>query len=181
MITDEREADWVEPKRFGCKLLWDKAVHVSLTGDKQRALALFEGLLKLASSFPDLRAMVRVNRSALRLDKGDWSGAIEDCSAILEDPESPIEQRLKALTNRSQVLWKQGLIDLAMSDIELVLGAERLNSHTRGIALFVRAQLQHHVGQTVSAMGDLTALIDDPTVDPGVRDKAKTLQKAWCK
>ena len=155
------------------------AARASEGGNEAAALERLDRLVTLTADRPDVRAMALVNRSAVRWKKGDHAGAVDDCTAVLEDPLSPPTQRLKSLLNRGQFFLAQRRLDLAQDDVDSVLATEDATARDRLHALLTRAQIRYVTGNPAGALADVAAITDDPAVDTEVRQAAEGLRARW--
>lgn len=173
-----------EPQRLAVEgaipLLWNEANRVSKAGDDGTALQLLGRLLNLSNDRPDLQARARVNRSAIYLRQENWTAAIEDCNAVLQAQDPPLDQQLKARVNRGSAYVKLREFCQASADVEHVLGSVSNAVREWGLAMLTRAQIRHARGDLANAHRDLVTIIDQRALDADLRQRAGRLFAQCC-
>ncbi len=166
------------------RLAADKAIPL-LWGELHRALAAShdEGGLRYADRAltiavdyrPDLHVKIQVDRGVLHLLRRNWPAAIADFTAILGSAAAPIEQRLKALVNRSQAYFYASHLKRARSDVDQVLAASKPPDPDWATALLTRARIHQAENDYASALEDLRTLTDESALDSQHREMAARL------
>jgi tetratricopeptide (TPR) repeat protein len=156
--------------------LWQEAHRAAQSGNHNTALQHFDRLLTLMHDRPDWQAMVYVSRSEMHWKRGELAEALADCNAVLQAPNAPRDQQLKALVHRSQLYLQQRRFGPAADDVEQILGAADVEVRERSIALLTRARIRFAEGDRIKALEDLLTVTRQDDLDPEIRQVAEHLR-----
>jgi tetratricopeptide (TPR) repeat protein len=160
-------------------LLVEMAYHRYRDRNDEAAIEYFNRLIQLTENRTDLNAMARVDRGLVLWRIGEERGARDDWTAVITDDNSPVEQKRKALVNRSQLLLSRSFLSEALKDVEAVLEDQTASTRDQALARFTRAQIHHFAGYSQGALADITALTSDSSVDHDVQDAVEALRQKW--
>jgi tetratricopeptide (TPR) repeat protein len=158
-------------------LLFEDAFSSKRKGDLDAALQLLTRIIEQADGEPVLRAMARVDRSAIYLqaEGRDLAAALADCEAVLGTREAPDNQRLQAWNNRCQAYLLRGDRDLAITAANEVLATSIPPGRWWALAMRVRAQANVFLNRFAMAELDFQAILAQDGVDPDLLNEATQL------
>jgi tetratricopeptide (TPR) repeat protein len=158
------------------RVLWNGARAFSASDDDVAALNNYNKFLELTPDLTSDRVRALVNRSSVHLRMRRFDLCDQDCSAVLEGPDSPLDQMEKALLNRSQARLHMGDHMAAARDLDDL--APTISESSRASAMYVRALCLVAARQISSARITLAVLVEMDGVDPAVRTHAQRLLTA---
>jgi tetratricopeptide (TPR) repeat protein len=160
-------------------LLWQEGNRALKAGNDESALQRYDHLLKLSQGHADLQAMTLVNKSFIHLRRMNPQAVIEDCNAVLNVPDSPPDQQVKALLHRSQAYLMLRQFELATNDVDEAFGSVSATARQRCTAPFIRAQIRYAQDDPKNAFEDLLAIAGQGECDADLRRRARQLLDQW--
>lgn len=105
-------------------------------------------------------SMALYNRGIIRGGQGDFSGAMKDCTAVLEMEATPPEFRARAQYNLGNSRRQQGDIDGALKEFTAVISQAECPAEPRTKALIARGEIAEEQENFASALADYTAALE---------------------
>jgi tetratricopeptide (TPR) repeat protein len=143
-------------------LLWDHALSQQRSGDEDGALETYDNLVQLTDQGSFLRAHVRINRSAIYLIRGLYQECVEDCTSVMDDNRSPLDQVQRALLNRGQAYLRLHRTVLAEKDIGTLENGVVAPEDIWAKAMMVKAHFRAAVRDRAGSRNLLKKILNEP-------------------
>jgi tetratricopeptide (TPR) repeat protein len=135
------------------------------------AAADFTAVIDAATATDESRACALLNRAVIHDDRGDLAASIADRTAVLSLGQTTYDRRYTAYSGRAENLWRLGLHDAALQDIDAILATDDIVMEQKMAARLQRAEW-------LMSTAPASAIAELETVIASVRNLSQTTRRA---